>query len=79
MLSEYVREHYLKIKLLKKTPKKQIWLLKNTLDGELVVGKLQVSPVNESKYARNVLHEGKFMQMTQGHSGIPFLHWYETR
>lgn len=56
MLGEYVRDHYLKVKLIKKTSKKEIWLLKNTLDGDLVIGKIQPFPLNDSKNARNVLH-----------------------
>ena len=55
-MSEYVKEHYLKIKLLKKTSQKQIWMLKNTLDGEIVVGKLQPLTANDFKQVRGVLH-----------------------
>lgn len=56
MQSEYVREHYLKLRLIKKTKKKEIWLLKNTLDGDLVIGKIQPLPLNDCKQGRNVLH-----------------------
>ena len=75
MTNMYVREHYLKVKLLKKTQNKEVWVLKNMLDGELVTGKLQTIPMNEVRQQRGVLHEGKFLQSTQGHLGIPFLHW----
>jgi len=31
---------------------------------------------NKKNSNRNILHEGKFMQASQGYTGIPFLNWY---
>lgn len=73
----FIHEIYLKVKIIFKSERKEIWLAKNTLDGELCAIKLQQTS-NEGKKnnARTVLHEGKFLQVMQGHLGIPFLFWY---
>lgn len=74
-----IREFYRKIKLINKTDRKEIWLVKNTLDGQLCVAKLQFSisvEATKKNNIRNILYEGKFLQTCQGHPGIPFLNWY---
>ena len=41
MCEEYIKDYYLKLKLLQQTTSKQIWLLRNTLDSETAVAKIQ--------------------------------------
>jgi hypothetical protein len=76
----FIHDIYLKVKILFKSERKEIWLVKNTLDGELSAVKLQFASGDGKKTnARTVLHEGKFLQVMQGHLGIPFLFWYTVR
>lgn len=72
-----IHDIYLKVKILFKSERKEIWLVKNALDGELCAVKLQFANIEGKKTnVRTVLHEGKFLQVMQGHLGIPFLFWY---
>ncbi len=40
-MSETLREFYKKVRLIRRSEQKEIWLIKNTLDGELAVAKIQ--------------------------------------
>jgi hypothetical protein len=54
-----LRDYYLKVKLIKRTSRKEIWLVKNTLDGELCIAKLQsyiFTEASKKNNGRNVLH-----------------------
>lgn len=73
----FIHDIYQKLKIIYKGEKKEIWLVKNTFDGELCVVKLQFNNTeNKKSNARTVLHEGKYLQTMQGHLGVPFLFWY---
>jgi len=56
MNDQYIKDYYLKLKLLKQTDNKQIWLLRNTLDSETAVAKIQYIYENSKRLSRNVLH-----------------------
>lgn len=56
MSEQFVKDYYLKVKLLRQTDSKQIWLVKNTLDSETAVAKIQYVYENAKRTARNVLH-----------------------
>lgn len=56
MSHEYIKDYYLKLKLIHQTDIKRIWIVKNTLDSETAVAKLQYTYDNVKKYGRTVLH-----------------------
>lgn len=69
-----LREFYLKVRPIHVSNRKEIWLMRNTLDNELCIAKLQ--PIfHVHKHGPTILHEGKVMQTCQGHLGIPQLYW----
>ena len=57
--------------ILCKTYSKTIFRGRNVQTGELVVIKAEFFKAKNA----NILYEGKFLQMTQGCPGIPWMHW----
>jgi hypothetical protein len=56
MEEELIREFYKKVKLIKQTKYKQIWLVRNSLDGELCIAKIQTVALDNKINKRSVLH-----------------------
>lgn len=64
-----------KLYILKKTENKEVWLLNNANSGEKYVGKFQPKTKLDKVNVKHVLHEASFLQMMQGHTGIPAMYW----
>ena len=50
-------------------------MLNNTTSGEMYAGKFQSKSKLDKVNVKHVLHEASFIQMMQGHTGIPLMYW----
>jgi hypothetical protein len=55
MASQYIKDYYLKLKIIKNTHNKQIWLVKNTLNSDTAIAKIQYT-YDSYRKNRTVLH-----------------------